>query len=180
LSAKGSFAAPMNLRVLRSFAVQNIMLLATLCYLKRDGQTLMVHRNKKPGDIHAGKWNGLGGKFVPGETPEECVIREVREESGLEIVDPRLHGLVMFPGFKGNDWYVFVFTATEFTGGLIDSPEGELRWVPDGELEALSLWPSDKIFFGWMREGKFFSAKFVYEGEEMRSYNVSFHPPEKV
>jgi 8-oxo-dGTP diphosphatase len=151
------------------------MLLATLCYLKRDGQTLMVHRNKKPGDIHAGKWNGLGGKFEEGETPEECAIREVREESGLEITNPHLCGLVMFPGFKGNDWYVFVFTAAEFTGGLIDSPEGDLRWVPDEELESLPLWPSDKIFFGWMREGKFFSAKFVYKGEEMKGYEVKFH-----
>jgi 8-oxo-dGTP diphosphatase len=152
------------------------MLLATLCYLKRDGHTLMVHRNKKADDIHAGKWNGLGGKFEPGETPEECVIREVREESGLETVEPRLHGLVMFPGFKGNDWYVFVFTATEFSGELIDSPEGDLRWVPDEELESLSLWPSDKIFFGWMREEKFFSAKFVYEGNELKGWKAVFHP----
>jgi 8-oxo-dGTP diphosphatase len=151
------------------------MLLATLCYVKQNGQTLMVYRNKKPNDIHAGKWNGLGGKFEPGETPEECVIREVREESGLEIVRPRLHGLVMFPGFKGNDWYVFVFTAAEFTGELIPSPEGDLKWIPDGELESLSLWQSDKYFFGWMREGKFFSAKFVYDGDEMKDYDVRFY-----
>ncbi|MEW6093734.1 MAG: 8-oxo-dGTP diphosphatase [Chloroflexota bacterium] len=153
------------------------MLLATLCYIKHNNHTLMVYRNKKPADIHAGKWNGLGGKFEPGETPEECVVREVREESGLEIADPRLHGLVMFPGFKGDDWYVFVFTAAEFTGGLIESPEGELRWVPDEELESLPLWPSDRIFFQWMRQGKFFSAKFVYEGEEMITWEVCFHPP---
>ena len=151
------------------------MLLATLCYVKHNNHTLMVYRNKKPGDIHAGKWNGLGGKFEPGETPEECVIREVREESGLEIVDPRLHGLVMFPGFKGDDWYVFVFTAVEYTGELIESPEGELRWVPDEELESLPLWPSDRIFFQWMREWKFFSAKFVYVGEEMKGWEACFH-----
>jgi 8-oxo-dGTP diphosphatase len=151
------------------------MLLATLCYVKQNGHTLMVHRNKKPNDIHAGKWNGLGGKFEPGETPEECVIREVQEESGLEIVRPRLHGLVMFPGFKSNDWYVFVFTATEFTGELIPSPEGDLKWIPDSELEFLSLWPSDKYFFGWMRDGKFFSAKFRYEGDEFLSHEVAFY-----
>jgi 8-oxo-dGTP diphosphatase len=151
------------------------MLLATLCYVKQNGYTLMVHRNKKPNDIHAGKWNGLGGKFEPGETPEECIIREVREESGLDIVHPRLYGLVMFPGFKGNDWYVFVFAATEFTGELIPSPEGDLKWIPDRELESLSLWPSDKYFFGWMREGKFFSAKFVYEEDEMKNYEVRFY-----
>lgn len=151
------------------------MLLATLCYIKQDGHTLMVHRNKKAGDIHAGKWNGLGGKFEPGETPEECVIREVREESGLEIENPHLHGLVMFPGFKGADWYIFVFTADKFTGELKDSPEGDLRWVPDEELESLPLWPSDKFFFQWMQEGKFFSAKFVYEGEEMRNWETVFY-----
>jgi 8-oxo-dGTP diphosphatase len=151
------------------------MLLATLCYIKRDDQTLMVHRNKKPNDIHAGKWNGLGGKFEPGETPEECVVREVREESGLEIVDPRLQGLVMFPGFKGADWYVFVFTATNFTGDLIPSPEGDLCWVPDEELESLPLWPSDHIFLPWLKEEKFFSAKFMYEGDKYLSYEVRLY-----
>ena len=80
----------------------------------------MVHRNKKVNDIQECKWNGLGGKFEPGETPEECVIREVLEESGLLIRNPKLCGLLMFPKFKGNDWYVFVFTATEFTGELIE------------------------------------------------------------
>src|ERR1044071_3523911 len=103
------------------------MILATLCYIKRDGHTLMVHRNKKVNDIHQGKWNGLGGKFEAGETPEEGVIREIFEESGLSIQSPKLCGLLMFPNFKGNDWYVFVFTATEFTGELIVSPEGDLK-----------------------------------------------------
>ena len=107
------------------------MILATLCYIKRNGKTLMVHRNKKLNDIHAGKWNGLGGKIETGESPEECVRREVREEAGLTIENPKLHGLVMFPNFKGNDWYVFVFTATEFIGELIDSPEGKLQWIED-------------------------------------------------
>jgi ADP-ribose pyrophosphatase YjhB (NUDIX family) len=89
------------------------MKLATLCYVKHEGRTLMVHRVKKADDIHQGKWNGLGGKLEPGESPEECVIREVREESGLEIHSPRYHGLLIFTNFKGDDWYVWVFTATE-------------------------------------------------------------------
>ena len=152
------------------------MILATLCYLKHDGRTLMIHRNKKPGDIHAGKWNGLGGKFEPGESPEECVIREVREESGLEIAAPRLHGLVMFPAFKGQDWYVFVFSASQFSGELIDSAEGELRWIPDAELESLPLWPSDHVFLPWLSQGKFFSAKFVYEGEELKDSQAVLYP----
>jgi 8-oxo-dGTP diphosphatase len=151
------------------------MILATLCYLKNDGKTLMVYRNKKPNDIHQGKWNGLGGKFEPGESPEECVVREVWEESGLHITNPKLHGLLIFPDFKGDDWYVFVFTAREFTGELIDSPEGRLEWVSNDELTSLNLWESDQIFFPWLEKGKFFSAKFTYRGDKMQEYEVNFH-----
>jgi 8-oxo-dGTP diphosphatase len=151
------------------------MILATLCYIKHNGKTLMVYRNKKPNDIHEGKWNGLGGKLEAGETPEECVIREVEEESGLSIRDPKLCGLLIFPKFKGNDWYVFVFTANEFSGELIDSPEGKLEWIPDEKIQDLNLWESDHIFMPWIRDGKFFSAKFDYEGEAMRSYDVTFY-----
>ena len=123
-----------------------------------------------------GPWFLRGcGKFEEGESPEECVRREVREESGLEIVNPRLHGLVMFPGFKGDDWYVFVFTATEFYGELKENGEGFLKWIPDEALESLPLWPSDHIFFKWLREGKFFSAKFMYVGEEMKGYEVTIY-----
>ena len=169
------------------------MILATLCYLHRDDHTLMLHRVKKQNDIHAGKWNGLGGKFEPGETPEECVIREVREESGLTIRNPKLVGLLVFTNFKGDDWYVFTFTATEFTGedgqkpgfpeksgflktGFWESDEGNLQWIPDAQVESLPLWESDHIFMPWIREGKFFSAKFAYEGDEMKGYEVVFHP----
>ena len=152
------------------------MILATLCYIKHDGKTLMVHRNKKPNDIHEGKWNGLGGKFEAGETPEMCVMREVQEEAGLVIQNPYLHGLLMFPKFKGNDWYVFVFTATEFEGELIESsPEGRLEWIDDDKLTSLNLWESDPIFLPWIKEGKFFSAKFDYEGDTMQGYDVNFY-----
>ena len=132
----------------------------------------MVHRNKKVNDIHEGKWNGLGGKFEPGETPEECVIREVYEESGLSIRNPKLCGLLMFPKFKGNDWYVFAFTASDFTGELIDSPEGKLEWIPDEKVLELTLWESDHIFMPWIKSGKFFSAKFIYEGEKLEGHEV--------
>jgi 8-oxo-dGTP diphosphatase len=151
------------------------MVLATLCYVKHDGHTLMVYRNRKVNDIHEGKWNGLGGKFEPSETPEECVIREVQEESGLVIENPHLCGLLVFPEFRGNDWYVFVYKADKFSGELIDSPEGNLGWVPDKKILELNLWESDHIFMPWVQEGKFFSAKFEYEGDQMRSYNVVFH-----
>ena len=151
------------------------MILATLCYVKHERCTLMVHRIKKANDIHEGKWNGLGGKFEAGETPEECIIREVYEESGLSIRDPKLCGLLMFPQFKGNDWYVFVFTANAFSGELIDSPEGKLEWIPDESVLSLHLWESDHIFMPWILEGRFFSAKFEYEGDVMRAYEVVFH-----
>ena len=151
------------------------MILATLCYVKRDGCTLMVHRNKKANDIHEGKWNGLGGKLEAGEMPEQCVVREVLEESGLSIENPKYCGLLVFTNFKGNDWYVFVFTASEFTGDLIDSPEGKLEWISDKKILDLNLWESDHIFFPWIDAGKIFSAKFEYDGDEMRCYKVVFY-----
>ena len=151
------------------------MLLATLCYLHQNNHILMLHRVKKENDIHAGKWNGLGGKFESGETPEECVIREVCEESGLTSRNPKLVGLLMFPNFKGEDWYVFTFTAREFEGGLIESDEGHLQWIPDAQVESLPLWESDHVFLPWIREDKFFSAKFVYEEDVMKGYEVVFH-----
>ncbi len=150
-------------------------ILATLCYIKRGGQTLMLHRNKKPNDIHAGKWDGLGGKFEAGESPEECVVREILEESGLTIHNPRLHGLILFANFKGNDWYVFVFSARDFIGALIDSPEGGLQWIPDEDLTKLNLWPSDAIFLPWIEQDRFFSAKFNYAGDDFLDYRVVFH-----
>ena len=156
-----------------------MLILATLCYIKHDGSTLMVHRTKKANDIHEDKWNGLGGKFEPGETPEECVVREVYEESGLSIHQPKLCGLIMFPNFRGDDWYVFVFTANEFSGERIDSPEGQLEWIKDEELLGLNRWESDHIFFPWIEAGEFFSAKFTYEGDKMSGYEVAFHPSVK-
>jgi len=81
----------------------------------------------------------------------------------------------MFLRSKGNDWYVFVFTANVFTGELIDSPEGRLEWIPDEKVLELTLWESDHIFMPWIQEGKFFSAKFEYEGDQMRNYDVIFH-----
>jgi 8-oxo-dGTP diphosphatase len=152
------------------------VILATLCYIQHEGSTLMLHRTKRAGDIHAGKWNGLGGKFEAGESPEECVCREVCEESGLEIKNPRLGGLLVFKSFKGDDWYVFVFTAREFSGELRENGEGYLQWIPDEALESLPLWPSDHIFLPWIKQGRFFSAKFNYQGDEMKDHTATFHP----
>ncbi len=149
------------------------MKLATLCYVKKNGRTLMLHRVKKLDDVHEGKWNGLGGKFEPGESPEECVIREIREEAGLRLRNPRLKGVLTFPDFtKKEDWYVFVFTATEFTGRLIDSPEGDLAWIPDRDLLKLNLWEGDKVFLPLLRRRGHFSGKFHYRGGRLTKYSV--------
>lgn len=151
------------------------MKLATLCYIKHDAQTLMIHRVKKAGDIHAGKWNGLGGKLEPGESPEQCVIREAREESGLEVAHPRYHGLLVFADFKGDDWYVWVFSADQFSGELVESAEGRLQWIPDEEIPQLNLWPSDLVFLPWLKGGKIFSARFQYNGDEMLGHEAAFY-----
>ena len=153
------------------------MKLATLCYLKRGGETLMVHRIKKAGDMHLGKWNGLGGKLEPGETPEECARREIQEESGLTVTNPVFKGLLTFPAFANDeDWYAFVFVAREFEGELIDSPEGVLRWIEDGELFNLNLWEGDKIFLPWLDRPGFFSAKFVYKDGKLIDHQAVFYP----
>jgi len=152
------------------------MILATLCYVKHDGHTLMIHRNKRPNDIHEGKWNGLGGKFEAGESPEDCIIREVCEESGLSIRSPQLHGLLTFTNFKGNDWYVFVYTAHEFEGELLsDVPEGRLEWIRDEDLLTLPLWDSDPVFLPWLLQARFFSGKFKYDGDRFIEHQVSFY-----
>ena len=152
------------------------MKLATLCYIRNHDQTLMLHRIKKENDMHAGKWNGLGGKFEAGESPEECAIREMHEESGLLVTNPRLHGVITFPDFAGDDdWYTFLFTATEFTGKLIDSPEGVLKWIDNDKVLDLNLWPGDKIFIPWLDQDTFFSAKFVYIDNKLENYEVEFY-----
>lgn len=136
----------------------------------------MLYRNRKPGDYHAGKYNGLGGKFEPGESPEQCMKREVREESGLEVLSWRLNGMITFPTFDGsNDWYVFVFTITDFRGELIDSPEGELHWIADERLDQLNLWEGDRIFLPWLEQPGMFSARFVYDGPRLVDHTVNWY-----
>ena len=154
------------------------MKLATLCYVmdKDEKKTLMIHRTKKKNDYHEGKWNGLGGKFEEGESPEECAIREIKEESGLKVNSPRMHGFITFPNFDGvDDWYVFIFTADQYEGEIIDSPEGKLEWIPDGKVTALNLWEGDKIFLEWLYQDKFFSAKFNYTNGAYKDYSVCFY-----
>jgi len=152
------------------------MILATLCYLKKNGRTLMLHRVKKENDMHHGKWNGLGGKLEIGETTQECVVREVYEESGFVIKNPKMHGMILFPMFDGkNDWHVFVFSAKSFVGRIKESNEGKLAWIDDKKLTRLNLWEGDKIFFKWTKKNKFFSGKMIYKKGKLKNYSVNFY-----
>lgn len=152
------------------------MKLATLCYIKKDNKTLMLHRTKKKNDIHQNKWNGLGGKFEQGESPEQCAIREIKEECGLVAKKMKLNGFLTFPKFKDNeDWYVFVYTITEFEGNLIECNEGELKWIENNKIFDLNLWDGDEIFLKWIEKNLFFSAKFIYENKKFINYSVKFY-----
>ena len=152
------------------------MKLATLCYLRRDNKTLMIHRVKKKNDIHQDKWNGLGGKFHPGESPEECVVREIEEESGFLIKNPELKGVLTFPEFSpDDDWYVFVFVATEFEGKIIESTEGNLEWIDNNQLLNLNLWEGDRHFIKLLDKNVFFSGKFHYKNGKLIDHKMIIH-----
>lgn len=152
------------------------MKLATLCYIRRSGKTLMIHRVKKANDMHQGKWNGLGGKLNPGETPEECAVREIFEESGLRVKNPILKGFLTFPSFANDeDWYAFVFVINEFEGELTESREGILRWIDDDNLLNLELWEGDRIFLPWLERQGFFSAKFIYKDGSLVDHQATFY-----
>ena len=152
------------------------MKIGTLCYIKDAQKTLMLHRIKKENDMHKGKWNGLGGKLENGESPEECIIREVYEESGLTIKNPTLRGIMTFPKFDDiDDWLVFLYTATDFTGNLIESNEGVLEWINNNEILNLNLWEGDKIYLDWLNQDRFFSAKFIYKKKVLKNHSVVFY-----
>jgi 8-oxo-dGTP diphosphatase len=152
------------------------MKFATLCYIRKNGKTLMLHRVKKENDMHEGKWNGLGGKMEEGETPEECAIREVKEECGLDIKNPTLKGLLTFPFFsKGESWYVFLFLINEFVGELIESNEGDLEWIEDDKLLQLNLWEGDQTFIKWLDLPGFFSGKFLYRDGKLVEQSFENH-----
>lgn len=149
------------------------MKLGTLCYIEKDGKVLLLHRVKKENDIHEGNWIGLGGKIEEGESPEECIIREVREESGLLIQNPKLRGIMTFPDFKGDCWQVFLYSGSKFSGELIDSDEGILKWVPKDDLHKYKMSQGDRIFIEWLhKDEKLFTAKFIYEEDELTDYSI--------
>lgn len=142
--------------------------LTTLCYIERDDAYLMMHRVKKERDINRDKWIGVGGHFEEGESPEECLLREVMEETGLTLTDYRLRGVITFMTDTYPAEYMFLYTAEGFTGIMHACNEGELEWVPKVKVEQLPIWEGDRIFFRLLEERQdFFSLKLRYEGDTL-------------
>lgn len=149
------------------------MVLATLCYIKKDNRYLMIHVRGKKNDQYNGKWNGVGGKLKKGETPEECAIREIKEETGLKATDPILCGILTFPEiFENKDWYVFVYLIENFEGFEHESKEGELAWFTKKEILKLNLWEGDYKFLPLIFKNKFFSGKFVYVDGKLKDFRI--------
>ena len=140
----------------------------TLCYIEREGQYLMLHRTMKENDLNHDKWIGIGGKFEDKESPEDCVIRETLEETGLTLTSYQYRGIVTFVSDKWETEYMHLFTADGFEGELIECDEGELEWISKDKLLELTLWEGDKIFLRLIDTPcPFFSLKLVYCGEAL-------------
>ena len=146
------------------------MLNSTLCYIERGDAWLLMHRVKKENDVNRDKWIGPGGKFEDGESPEECMLREVREETGLTLTSYRFRGIVTFVSDRWETEYMHLFTADGFEGELRQCDEGTLEWIKKADFAALPQWEGDRIFLQLLQEdAPFFSLKLRYEGERLVS-----------
>ena len=144
------------------------MINSTLCYLERGDSYLMLHRVKKKDDMNHDKWMGVGGKCEDKESPEDCILRETLEETGLTLTDYRYRGLVTFISDEYPTEYMHLFTATGWTGAPIECSEGELAWIKKADLLSLPMWEGDKIFLRLLdTDEPFFSLKLKYEGETL-------------
>ena len=141
----------------------------TLCYIENDrDEYLMLHRVKKKNDVNQDKWIGVGGKFEDKESPEECLLREVQEETGLTLTDYRFRGIVTFASDGWETEYMHLYTATGYEGTMKECDEGNLEWVKKSEVQNLPIWEGDKIFFRLLEEDRpFFSLKLSYEGDTL-------------
>ena len=144
------------------------MRLTTICYIEKDDSYLMLHRTKKQNDQSHDKWLGVGGKFEKDESPDECMLREVKEETGLTLESFRLRGVMTFVSDVWETEYMFIYTADEFEGELAECSEGDLQWIKKTEVMNLKLWEGDKIFLKKLIDGDgFFTVKMEYEGEKL-------------
>lgn len=144
------------------------LLQTTLCYLEQNGCYLMLHRVKKKNDVNHDKWIGVGGKFEPGEDAHACALREVYEETGLTMRAPRYRGIVDFycPPWPAERMHLF--TCSDFTGTMTDCDEGTLEWVPKQAVQALPIWPGDKLFFRLLeQDAPFFHLELYYDGDTL-------------
>ena len=150
----------------------------TLCYLENPaGEYLMLHRVKKENDCNRDKWIGIGGKFLDGESPEECALREINEETGLTVTGYRYRGIVTFVSDRWETEYMHLFTADAWTGEQRPCDEGELAWIGKDELLTKKLWAGDRIFLHLLAEdAPFFSLKLVYRGEELTAAELDGKP----
>jgi len=154
------------------------MKITTLCYVERGTQYLMLHRVVKENDANRDKWIGIGGKLENGESPDECVRRETREETGCELIAPRFRGLVTFVSDVWGTEYMCLYTASGLRGELRACDEGVLEWVDKDKLEALDLWEGDRIFFRLLKQNApFFSLKLRYEGERLAEWALDGEAP---
>ena len=140
----------------------------TLCYLEKDGCYLMLHRVKKANDENQGKWIGVGGKLEAGESPEDCAVREIYEETGLRVNRLKFRAVITFVSDEWGTEMMYLFTANAFEGEIGTCDEGNLAWIPIAEVEALPAWEGDRIFLRRLQETEeFYSLKLVYRGEEL-------------
>lgn len=148
-------------------------ILTTLCYIEQDDKYLMLHRTSKQNDINQGKWIGVGGHFKEGESPEECLLREVKEETGLVLTSYRLRGIITFLLDGWGYEYMFLYTADGFEGtpdekAMQACTEGTLQWIPKTQVPELNLWEGDMIFLKLLLENKgMFSLKLEYQGDKL-------------
>ncbi len=146
------------------------MKISSLCYIESDGKYLMLYRNAKKNDENAGKWIGIGGKFEDGESPEDCVCREVLEETGLTLLSYDYRGIVTFVSDKYGTEYMHLFTADKFDGKISTCSEGRLEWIDKNKLDNLPMWEGDRVFLDILgSQNKFFSLKLCYEGDRLIS-----------
>ena len=144
------------------------MIPTTLCYIENDDSYLMLHRIAKKVDINKDKWIGVGGKFEDKESPEECLLREVKEETGLTLTSYQLRGIVTFVSDRWVTEYMFLYTADGYEGEMSKCNEGTLEWVPKKDLFRLNLWEGDKIFLKLIADNApFFSLKLSYKGDDL-------------
>ena len=144
------------------------MLNTTLCYVTRGKEVLMLHRVKKKNDINKDKWIGIGGKFEGDESPDECLLREAREETGLRLTSWQCRGVVTFLNDTCEGEYMYLFTADGFEGKLIDCPEGDLQWVSREFLDSLPKWEGDSIFLDLLwQNAPFFLLTLRYSGDKL-------------